>query len=310
MEVNKETALRLWNKQFGKQNKARDFAGREIAKAAYDNRNSAFGWNVDHILPQSRGGKTADHNLICCHIDTNDEKADRFPCFNANGKQFEIQRRENHYEIFERKQEQNDEEESVVNFMDAAQGLHCWTQCKRNGGDFFAGFVKIKVHLAKHSDSLIEQVRWFAEEILEIPVILERDTTQEGFRNVFAKDSTHIFTAMDFNMPTKEDIQSMLDNCVVLNTYGQAYLKEKYGIDLWIYCGMECWGERKEVSYFGIQDRILRKRCNFDCSLAVDELIRINTSAKGKVKGSEMADGFYPYDYTFTKLRKNLEKRC
>lgn len=34
MNLNKETALRLWTKQFGKKQKAFDFAGREIAKTA------------------------------------------------------------------------------------------------------------------------------------------------------------------------------------------------------------------------------------------------------------------------------------
>ena len=65
MELNKETANRLWVQQFGKKQKAIDFAGREIAKAAYNDRNSNYGWNVDHVLPLSRGGKTADHNLVC-----------------------------------------------------------------------------------------------------------------------------------------------------------------------------------------------------------------------------------------------------
>ena len=51
MDLNKETASRLWVKQFGKKQKAIDFAGREIAKAAYNDRNSNYGWNVDHILP-------------------------------------------------------------------------------------------------------------------------------------------------------------------------------------------------------------------------------------------------------------------
>ena len=90
MDLNRETAMRLWNKSFGKDTKAVDFAGRTIAKGAYNDRNSEFGWNVDHILPQSKGGATADYNLICCHIKTNDEKADTFPCFSANGIAFEI----------------------------------------------------------------------------------------------------------------------------------------------------------------------------------------------------------------------------
>lgn len=99
MDLNQETAMRLWNKSFGKETKVKDFTGRTIAKGAYNDRNSEFGWNVDHILPQSRGGKTADHNLVCCHILTNDEKADKFPAFKANGINFEIVKVENHYEI-------------------------------------------------------------------------------------------------------------------------------------------------------------------------------------------------------------------
>ena len=64
MELNRETAMRLWVRDFGKAPKAVDFAGREIAKGAYNDRNSNFGWNVDHILPQSQGGKTTDNNFL------------------------------------------------------------------------------------------------------------------------------------------------------------------------------------------------------------------------------------------------------
>ena len=68
MDLNHETAMRLWIKSFGKETKVKDFSGREIAKGAYGDRNSQYGWNVDHILPQSKGGTTADHNLVCCNI--------------------------------------------------------------------------------------------------------------------------------------------------------------------------------------------------------------------------------------------------
>lgn len=143
MELNKETANRLWVKQFGKRQKAFDFAGREIAKASYNDRNSNFGWNVDHVLPESRGGKTADHNLICCSIKTNDEKADRFPAFKANGKQFEIQRRENHYEIIDKSRKtENQCLDDSVNFYDVAQGLKCWEKCKPDEREVFVAFAK------------------------------------------------------------------------------------------------------------------------------------------------------------------------
>lgn len=59
MRINQETANMLWKKQFGNVQKAKDFAEREIAKAAYGDENSSYGWNLDHILPQSQGGKDA-----------------------------------------------------------------------------------------------------------------------------------------------------------------------------------------------------------------------------------------------------------
>ena len=93
IDLNREAAGKLWVQQFGKRQKAVDFAGREMVKAAYNDRNSNYGWNVDHILPLSKGGKTVNNNLICCHILTNDEKEDKFPCFKANTKEFEIKKK-------------------------------------------------------------------------------------------------------------------------------------------------------------------------------------------------------------------------
>ena len=127
MDLNRETAMRLWNKSFGKETKVKDFTGRTIAKGAYNDRNSEFGWNVDHILPQSRGGKTADHNLVCCHILTNDEKADKFPGFVANKKKFTIIKVENHYEIKPEKDAPNKVEkpqkQEKWNLYDSASGV-------------------------------------------------------------------------------------------------------------------------------------------------------------------------------------------
>lgn len=104
------------------------------------------------VWKTAKGGKTADYNLICCHILTNDEKADKFPCFKANEKTFEIQRRQNHYEIAARDAEENEESDETVNFFDAAQGLKCWKQCKIHKGKAFAGYVKIRVETANGTD--------------------------------------------------------------------------------------------------------------------------------------------------------------
>lgn len=184
MDLNKETAIRLWVQQFGKRQKAIDFSGREIAKAAYNDRNSKYGWNVDHILPLSRGGKTADHNLICCHILTNDEKADKFPCFKANMKEFEIQKRQNHYEIIARVADQKDEENEVINFLDVAQGLNCWKQCKSDRGSFFVGYAKIRVEISNESNQLLERYGKFLGELFGVDGIFveeKRDVYVNGF---------------------------------------------------------------------------------------------------------------------------------
>lgn len=103
MERNKKNALKLFEEFFGeKAIKAKDFSGREIAKSAYDDRNSNFGWNIDHILPISKGGTNSKNNLIPCHILTNDEKADK-TTFTANNKNFQVKKKKDSvgYEIVE-----------------------------------------------------------------------------------------------------------------------------------------------------------------------------------------------------------------
>ena len=310
MELNKETANRLWVRQFGKKQKAIDFAGREIAKAAYNDRNSSYGWNVDHVLPLSRGGKTADHNLVCCHILTNNEKADKFPCFKANAKEFEVKRRQNHYEIVARMADQGEEEE-VVNFLDAAQGLECWKQCKSDNGKAFIGYVKIRVELSNKSNQLVERYRKFLAELFGTENIFAEDNGM-GYRNgglLIGQPypRSYIFTVIVGDIPTKEDTENLLDDCIILNTYN-GYFTGSTGFErIQIACGMKCYDSCLEMSLNCKKD-ILERQVQFIAPLAIDELVKINTSAKEELKDSSSQSGFYPYDFTFTKLRKNLER--
>ena len=165
MDLNRETAMRLWNKSFGKETKVKDFTGRTIAKGAYNDRNSEFGWNVDHILPQSRGGKTADYNLICCHILSNDEKADKFPAFKANGLNFEIIKVENHYEIKLLNKKNNKYENlDSVNFMDYASGIRFFKHLKGiQNKSRFVGSVLIRLKNVSNT-AVIDFVEKFLDE--------------------------------------------------------------------------------------------------------------------------------------------------
>lgn len=308
MKLNKETAIRLWVQQFGKKQKAMDFAGREIAKAAYNDRNSNFGWNVDHILPISRGGKTADYNLICCHILTNDEKSDKFPCFKANEKEFEIQKRQNHYEIVLRELDQVDEEDKAVNFLDVAQGLDYWKQCKSNSGKVFVGYVKIRVEVSNESNQLLVRYEKFLLELFGTESIFVEDA---GYSQIhihrLQQYRTYIFTVIVGYVPTKDDIENLLNDCVTLNTYS-AYFTSKTGFeDIQIVCGAECYDSCFELSLNCKKD-IVEKQVRFIGALAIDEVVKINTSAEKDLKDIVSQNGFYPYDFTFTKLKENLEK--
>lgn len=311
MELNKETASRLWVQQFGKRQKATDFSGREIAKAAYNDRNSDYGWNVDHILPQSRGGKTADHNLICCHMLTNDEKADRFPCFNANGKKFEIQKRQNHYEIIARGARQQTEEDAAVNFLDAAQGLGCWKQCKSRNKSVFVGYVKIRVEVSNEANQLLERYEKFLFELFSTESIFVEDHGKDYLNGYYMlggqQKQVYIFTVIIDDVPTVEDTENLLDDCVTLNTYSNYFIKRTGFECIQIVCGMKHYESYFEMSLNYKKD-IIEKRVQFFDSLIIDELVKINTSAENRLKGSFPQNGFYPYNIIFTKLNRNLEK--
>ncbi|MCM1233742.1 MAG: HNH endonuclease, partial [Ruminococcus flavefaciens] len=325
---------RLWVQQFGKRQKAIDFAGREIAKAAYSDRNSKYGWNVDHILPLSKGGKTVDYNLICCHILTNDEKADKFPCFKANEKVFEIKKRQNHYEIAERvtgqKEEDEEEEDEIINFLDVAQGLQCWKQCKSNRGRVFVGYVKIKVEISNESNQLLERYAKFLIEVFGTENIFTESIGMDSLQmqSAFGRHqhgslvlSNHqrripvlggqyracIFTVIVGDIPTKEDTENLLDDCIILNTYSDYFINKTGFESIQIVCGMECYDSRFEMS-LKCKKEILEKQVQFKDSLAIDENVRINTSANKKLKDSLSSNELYPYNYIFTELKKNLEK--
>lgn len=303
MDLNRETAMRLWNKFFGKSTKVTDFSGRTIVKGAYNDRNSDFGWNVDHILPQSKGGKTNDFNLVCCHILTNDEKADKFPTFKANGKNFEILKVENHYEIKpiaknatkKNKVENNDS----VNFMDSASGIRFFKDLK--GIQTKARFVgSILIRLSDVSNTAV---------IDFIEKFLDEENISYSMSNDYWNSETRI-VATNYNMPLKEDISKLLDKCILLNTYIKNYFVPMEYVKEYDICYQVNYFKAKEDMYLNAQkinfDDILGE---FDDELFINELVYINTEAKEKEPNMSFGGAAYKaYDYTYTKLSENLKK--
>lgn len=300
MELNRETAMRLWNKTFGKKTKVKDFAGREIVKGAYNDRSSDYGWNVDHILPQSRGGKTADHNLICCHILTNDEKADRFPAFKANESVFEIIKVENHYEIRQKQNNTNQEEtDEELNFYDSASGIRFFKKLKGiQNKKRFVGSILVRLQGVINNAVIDFIERFFDEENI-------------SYSMSYGMDHNEIkILATNYNMPFQEDTSKLLDKCVLLNTYMADYFLPMEYILKYDICYQVNYFEEKQNMYLESQ------KINFDDispsldnSLFINKLVYENTDAKYKEKELNFEKyTFCEFDYFDEKLSKNLRK--
>lgn len=299
MVINRETAMRIWSKRYGKELKVTDFAGRTMVKSAYDDRDSNYGWNIDHILPQSRGGKTAEHNLVCCHILTNDEKADKFPCFNANGHEFEMLKVQNHYEIKERMSAnqndyiENQGDEESVNFYDSADGVR-----------FFKKLKGIQNKWRHTSTIVITLENYQTNAIVDFIEELFDGYSIEYFP--YNSNSSIAVVIQANNVPLKEDSALLLDKCIILNTYMQYYFIALEYLDLYdIHYWDTAYKEKDEMyNAFNFNPDIIDWTASN--SLFISKSVVENTDAKKRIKNP--IDGFNEYNIIFTQLRDDLEK--
>lgn len=86
--MSKYNIVEVWNATFGKKEEAYDYTGRLMKKSARSNPNSNYHPTLDHIRPLSQDGSDVIENIIICHRDTNEEKANNFPHWKANGKRY------------------------------------------------------------------------------------------------------------------------------------------------------------------------------------------------------------------------------
>lgn len=298
MVINRETAMRIWSKRYGKDLKVTDFAGRTMVKSAYDDRDSKFGWNIDHILPQSKGGKTAEHNLVCCHILTNDEKADKFPCFNANGHEFEILKVQNHYEIKERSSsnsnnEEQSENDDEVNFYDAADGVR-----------FFKKLKGIQNKWRHTSTIVITLENYETNAIVDFVEELFDGYSISYF--LYNENSSIVIVIQANNVPMKEDSALLLDKCVILNTYMQYYFIALDYLDLYdIHYWDDAYKDKDEM-YHDFEFNPNSISWNPSNSLFISKSVVENTDAKKRIKYP--IDGFNEYNIIYTQLRDDLNK--
>ena len=56
-----------------------DVCGKLMLWDEYGNRHSEYGWEIDHILPREKGGRTTIENLQPLNWKSNEEKSVTFP---------------------------------------------------------------------------------------------------------------------------------------------------------------------------------------------------------------------------------------
>ena len=302
MELNRETAMRLWNKTFGKETSAHDFTGRKIVKGAYNDRNSEFAWNVDHIYPQSKGGATNDSNLIVCHVLTNDEKANKFPCFTANKKKFEILKVQNHYEIksLSNNKKEQQQQKDVADFLDSASGIRLFKNLKGiQNKPRFVGSVFIKIENVENTAIIDFIEKLFDEENISFSVS----------KNYYSTITTILLK--NYDMPFKEDINNLLDKCIILNTYLSNYFKEKQLITSYeILFRVDSFAKKVDM-YINDQTINFNNLRSNNCSntLFINEGVVINTDVSKDIK-YDIQSEYYEYNYIYTNLKENLIKEA
>lgn len=90
--MSKYSLKEIWNKIYGNANEIYDYAGRKMIKSAIGDRNSSYHPTIEHIRPLTLGGLDVLDNIVICNRLTNQEKADCFPHWKANGKRFHARR--------------------------------------------------------------------------------------------------------------------------------------------------------------------------------------------------------------------------
>lgn len=321
MLANKETAMRLWTSRYGKKKKVVDYAGRTMDKAAYGDRNSKFGWNLDHIFPESKGGKTADYNLVCCHILTNDEKADKI-CFTANGQSFKVVKVENHYEIVN----QSNSDVKQPTFFDSAYGVRRFKELlEESKKEKFCAHIIVKLGLAQTS-AILDFIREIFDS--EDISICSKDGKVMGYGFSQSKTQSYWVIIRSYDVGLQSLVQDLLNKCILLNTYlAHYFIPMKRLANYGIYYNVTYSKTAEEYYQNAKSDDLSSYYGNSTNCLYISGLVVENTDAQkilqkekegdtvfdpydaGTNESEEIGGKIYiPYNYEYKNLARNLDK--
>lgn len=86
MPFNKEIIEEVWKKAtviqgYDEDHFRKDCCGAIIAREKYGDLDSVFGWQIDHVYPQSLGGTDIIDNLRAMQWQNNESKKDDYPSY-------------------------------------------------------------------------------------------------------------------------------------------------------------------------------------------------------------------------------------
>lgn len=142
-----------------------------------------------------------------------------------------------------------------------------------------------------------------------IEKLFSDENVQFSLNESYRESETKI-RAVNFDMPSKEDIGALLEKCVVLSTYLAVYFVPMEYVEAYEICyrvdhfkeKAEMYVRAKEINFPHLHDKI-------DNTIYINNLVIVNTEAQRKIEYDD--DGNYdwwPYDYIYTNLSKTLRK--
>jgi hypothetical protein len=110
MDINEETAKKLWRSRYGNEDNVKDFTGKWMYFYDYGKQKELreskggemidYGWNIHHMYPQDLGGTDNKNNLEIVHWETNASASNK-TTYTIDGITYRVRKLSNgHYGIF------------------------------------------------------------------------------------------------------------------------------------------------------------------------------------------------------------------
>lgn len=256
--ASKKRAFWFWRHTYGESTVAQDFAGRIIAKGAYQDRNSEYGWDIDYTWPPKRSRYIREK---CCNIRTIEERKNKFPCFKANGIAFEtVQVGSKAIPFYYIRRKYDNAATEPGTFYDGIQGcIYLKKLREERNKKFLAGSIVINMYNLTD----ISLVDFVAKMFEDANVTFHEKEFYDSQKDVTDK-ITQVRVSVH-NLDSTVRRSELLNRCTCLDTYFRyLFLEEKTVSRYNIYYRLDSYESKLEMSRneFKYTDELLLKEEN------------------------------------------------